>query len=73
MHGRGFARGCDGSEVRIDVVLAKGPRGAKMCEGMCKGVRSGRSDLRVTAGGGQAELRQLWLVIAVDEVVRTPG
>jgi hypothetical protein len=36
-------------------------------------MRSGGSDLRISAGGRQAELRQLWLVIAVDQVMHNSG
>ena len=38
-----------------------------------QGVRSRGRDLRVTAGGGQSELRQLRLVIGVNQVMRHAG
>ena len=35
VHGGSFARGGDGSEIRVDIVLPQADAG-KMCEGICK-------------------------------------
>ena len=68
-HRSGFASGGDGGEVRVDVVLPEADAGEDVRRHVQR-VRRGGSDLRITARGGNAELRQLRFVVAVDQVVR---
>ena len=61
-------------EARLELMSScQRPTRAKMWEGMCRACGDGGRDLRVTAGGGQAELRQLRLVVGVDQVVGHAG
>ncbi len=71
-HGRHFARRGNRGEVGIDVVLPQADAGEDVRWHMQR-VRSGGRDLRITARGGNAELRQLRLVVAVDQVMRDSG
>ncbi|HEV3082334.1 MAG TPA: hypothetical protein VGY66_21295, partial [Gemmataceae bacterium] len=58
VHSGGFAGGGDGGEIRVDVILPEADAGEDVRRHM-QSMRSGGGNLRVTAGGGQSELREL--------------
>ena len=68
-HGGGLARSRDGGEIGIDVVLPEADAGEDVRRHVQR-MRRGRSDLRIAAGGRNSELRQLRLVVAVDQIMR---
>ena len=72
VHGGGFARGGDGGEVGVDVVLPEA-NARENVRGHVQGVGRGGRDLGVTAGGGNAELGQLRLVVGVNQIMRDSG
>ena len=71
-HSSGFARGRDRGEVGVDIVLPEADAGEDVRRHV-QGVRRGGRDLRVAAGGGQSELRELRLIVGVDQVVGHAG
>ncbi len=72
VHGRGLARGGDRGQVRFDVVLPQADARENVRWHM-QGVRRGGRDLRVAARRGNARLRQLRLVVTVNQVMRDAG
>ena len=68
VHRGRLARGGDRSKVGVNVVLPQTNAGENVRRHV-QGVRSRRRNLRVSSRGGNAELRQLRLVVAVDQVV----
>ncbi len=72
VHGSGFASGGDGGEVGVDVVLPEADAGEDV-RWHVQGVGSCGRDLRIAAGCGQAELRELRLVVGMDQVMGHAG
>ena len=72
VHGRRLASGGDGREVGIDVVRPQADSGKDVRRHVQR-MRCGRRDLRVAACGGDAQLRQLRLIVTVDQIVRHAG
>ena len=72
VHGSGFASGGDRSKIRVDIVLPQANAGENVRRHV-EGMRSGGRNLGVAAGGGQAEVGELRLVVAVDQIVRDTG
>ena len=69
VHGRRPARSCHRGQIRIDVLLPHANPGEDV-RGHMQRVRRRRSHLRITPRRGQPQLRQLRLVISVNQIVR---
>ena len=72
VHGRGLARGGDRGQVRFDVVLPQADSRENV-RWHVQRVRRGGCDLCIAACRGNTRLRQLRLVVAVNQVVRDAG
>jgi hypothetical protein len=61
-------------EARLELMSScQRPNAGENMRRHVQGVRSRGSDLRVTASGGQSELRQLRLVVGVNQIMRDAG